>query len=151
MLFRSARSSTRLVPPLVIARQLTRWCSDDSYQLLKEALLDRVHDKEATVRMQAVVALAKLQGADADSGDSSSSDDDESDAESNPSSTDSTQKVSHVLVDVLTHDPAACVCSALSTPPLCLPTADPPDTSLAKCAVRLCSTSSPRLRLCRRS
>ncbi|KAL8290386.1 hypothetical protein RQP46_002644 [Phenoliferia psychrophenolica] len=81
---------------------------DDSYQRLKEALLDRVHDKEATVRMQAVVALAKLQGADADSGDSSSSDSDsDGESSSTPSSTDDSPKVSHVLVDVLTHDPAA--------------------------------------------
>jgi condensin complex subunit 3 len=56
-------------------------------------LLERVRDKEATVRMQAVVALAKLQ--DADEPDS---DDEEQDDE--PS-------VSEVLVDVLTHDPAA--------------------------------------------
>ncbi|KAK4049423.1 chromosome condensation complex Condensin, subunit G [Microbotryomycetes sp. JL201] len=66
--------------------------SDDTYQHLKAALLERVHDKESSVRMQAVVALSKLQEADADS------DDEEEDPESN---------VALVLVDVLMHDPAA--------------------------------------------
>ncbi|SGY69030.1 BQ5605_C004g02943 [Microbotryum silenes-dioicae] len=63
---------------------------DDTYQLLKQALLERVRDKESTVRMQAVVALAKLQEADEVDED----DDDE-------------LSVSDVLIDVLTHDPAA--------------------------------------------
>ncbi|KDE08656.1 hypothetical protein MVLG_01115 [Microbotryum lychnidis-dioicae p1A1 Lamole] len=62
---------------------------DDTYQLLKQALLERVRDKESTVRMQAVVALAKLQEAD-----EVDEDDDE-------------LSVSDVLIDVLTHDPAA--------------------------------------------
>ncbi|SCV72496.1 BQ2448_4033 [Microbotryum intermedium] len=62
---------------------------DDTYQLLKQALLERVRDKESTVRMQAVVALAKLQEAD------EADDDDEE------------LRVSDVLIDVLTHDPAA--------------------------------------------
>lgn len=70
--------------------------SDDTYQHLKIALLDRVRDKESTVRMQAVVALAKLQEADLPDSDQDS--DDEEDPESN---------VTQVLIDVLTHDPAA--------------------------------------------
>ncbi|KAK4702820.1 condensin complex subunit 3, partial [Phenoliferia sp. Uapishka_3] len=82
----------------------------DSYQLLKDALLERVRDKEANVRMQAVVALSKLQGDD--DADSSSSSDDDSDAESTPSSSGDGQKVASVLADVLTHDPAAFVSSS---------------------------------------
>lgn len=66
-------------------------CSDDSYQQLKDALLERVRDKEATVRMQAVVALSKLQQAD---DDEAAADDEEE------------TSVTAVLVDVLTHDPA---------------------------------------------
>lgn len=67
--------------------------SDDTYQHLKTALLERVHDKEATVRMQAVVALAKLQEAD-------EPDEDEEEDEDELT-------VTQVLIDVLTHDPAA--------------------------------------------
>jgi condensin complex subunit 3 len=54
-----------------------------------------VHDKEATVRMQAVVALAKLQEAD-------EPDEDEDEDEDELT-------VTQVLIDVLTHDPAAYV------------------------------------------
>ncbi|KAK4056299.1 chromosome condensation complex Condensin, subunit G [Microbotryomycetes sp. JL221] len=67
---------------------------DDTYQHLKAALLERVHDKESSVRMQAVVALSKLQEADeADSDDEDSNDPD--------------QNVTMMLMDVLLHDPAA--------------------------------------------
>lgn len=67
--------------------------SDETYQALKTALLDRVRDKESTVRMQAVVALSKLQEAD-----EPDEDDDDEDPE---------QNVTQVLMDVLMHDPAA--------------------------------------------
>jgi condensin complex subunit 3 len=62
---------------------------------LKGALLERVRDKESTVRMQAVVALSKLQTAD----DEEESDDDDTEVEAT--------RVADVLIDVLTHDPAA--------------------------------------------
>ncbi len=58
-----------------------------------------MRDKEATVRMQAVVALSKLQQADEDA---EPEDDEES--------------VTAVLVDVLTHDPAAYAQSPATNP-----------------------------------
>lgn len=79
-------------------------CSDDSYRHLKGALLERVRDKESTVRMQAVVALSKLQSADDD--EESDDDDDEGEA----------TRVSEVLIDVLTHDSAAFVPPLLPSP-----------------------------------
>lgn len=69
--------------------------SDNTYQHLKAALLERVRDKESTVRMQAVVALSKLQEAD-------EPDDDDDEEEDNPE-----HNVTQVLMDVLMHDPAA--------------------------------------------
>ncbi|KAG0045609.1 hypothetical protein BGZ83_009210 [Gryganskiella cystojenkinii] len=42
---------------------------DDLYEQLKSSLMERVKDKEAGVRVQAVFALSKLQGGDEESGD----------------------------------------------------------------------------------
>ncbi|GAA5893397.1 hypothetical protein JCM5296_004865 [Sporobolomyces johnsonii] len=67
---------------------------DDSYQHLKSALLERVRDKEASVRQHAVVALSKLQDADEDP-DSDNEDDG------------AAVNVTEVLIDVLNHDAAA--------------------------------------------
>lgn len=72
------------------SRLPVRHCSDDSFQHLKNALLERVKDKESSVRLQAVVALSKLQEADEDEED----EDDE-------------KSVSEVLIDILNHDSAA--------------------------------------------
>lgn len=36
-------------------------CSDDLYADLRSSLLERVQDKEASIRTQAVIALSKLQ------------------------------------------------------------------------------------------
>lgn len=46
--------------------------SDDLFETLKTSLLERVNDKESNVRVQAIVALAKLQqaaGEDEDAAD----------------------------------------------------------------------------------
>lgn len=72
--------------------------SDDAYKSLKRSLLDRVNDKESTVRMQAVVALSKLQDADA----AGESDDDDSEDEDE----EEILGVAELLIDVLSHDPA---------------------------------------------
>lgn len=36
-------------------------CSDDIYESLRDSLLERAQDKETFVRLQAAIALAKLQ------------------------------------------------------------------------------------------
>ncbi|KAF9348848.1 hypothetical protein BGX34_002209 [Mortierella sp. NVP85] len=61
---------------------------DDLYTELKDSLMERVRDKEAAVRTQAVFALSKLQG----------DEDDEGDTEDN---------VVQKLVDLMQHDPSA--------------------------------------------
>lgn len=66
--------------------------SEDIYALLRSALLDRIHDKEPSIRAQAVIALSKLSGAE-DPADV---------AEGEPT-------VTEVLIDTLAHDPAAYV------------------------------------------
>jgi condensin complex subunit 3 len=55
-----------------------------------------VRDKESSVRLQAVVALSKLQEADEDDEDEDS---DEEDGEK--------KSVSEVLIDIMNHDSAA--------------------------------------------
>lgn len=65
-----------------------------------------MNDKESTVRMQAVVALSKLQDADA----AEESDDDDSEDEDEGQNL----SVAEVLIDVLSHDPAPCVLSSVS-------------------------------------
>lgn len=87
------------------SRQLNRLlpCSDESYKTLKAALLERVRDKEASVRQHAVVALSKLQDADEDVEDSDSEEDDSDGGVAK----DAKRSVTEVLVDVLNHDPAA--------------------------------------------
>lgn len=83
--------------------------SDDLYTRLKTALFERVHDKESMVRMQAVVALAKLQ-TNADGDDEKEKDDDSSSSSLSEEEDDSSEeRVADVLVDVMTHDSAACV------------------------------------------
>ncbi|KAG8963687.1 hypothetical protein FRC00_005396 [Tulasnella sp. 408] len=61
---------------------------EDLYLALRSALLERIRDKETPVRVQAVIALAKLQG-------------------DNPEEMEEEeQSVSEVLVDVLQYDPS---------------------------------------------
>ncbi|KAG0004974.1 hypothetical protein BGZ80_010262 [Entomortierella chlamydospora] len=64
---------------------------DDLYTQLKESLMERVRDKEAAVRVQAVFALTKLQGGD-DEGEDGNNDDD---------------SVVQKLLDLMQHDPSA--------------------------------------------
>lgn len=63
--------------------------SEDLYGALREGLLDRVRDKEAHIRSQAIVALSKLCAEE-------TADDIDDDQE----------VVSSVLLDALTHDPS---------------------------------------------
>lgn len=62
--------------------------SDELFVMLRECLLERSRDKESAVRVQAALALAKLQSAD---------DEEVEDEES----------IAQVLLDLLRYDPAA--------------------------------------------
>ncbi|KAG2178793.1 hypothetical protein INT43_001639 [Umbelopsis isabellina] len=62
---------------------------EDLYQKLKKCLFERVRDKEASVRIQAVTALSRLQNAD----------DEEDEADG--------RTVSEKLIDIMQHDPSA--------------------------------------------
>jgi condensin complex subunit 3 len=64
--------------------------SEDLYILLRKSLLERANDKEAAVRVQAALGLAKLQSGE-----------DEDDLEEGQ------VPLSEVLLDLLRHDPAA--------------------------------------------
>ena len=64
--------------------------SDDIYTLLRASLIERINDKESTVRIQAVIALSKLSGTE----DPEDLDDGEPD-------------VIEVLMELLQFDPAA--------------------------------------------
>jgi hypothetical protein len=65
--------------------------SDDIYEMLRSSLLERAQDKETFVRLQAVIALAKLQRGE-----------DEQNEEREV-------YLSDILIDMLQHDPAPCV------------------------------------------
>jgi condensin complex subunit 3 len=64
--------------------------SEEIYTDLRAALLDRINDKEAPVRVQAVIALSKLSG-----------------SEEPTEVEDGEQSVADVLVDILAHDQSA--------------------------------------------
>ncbi|PMD37455.1 condensin subunit Cnd3 [Hyaloscypha variabilis F] len=68
---------------------------DDLFQLLRHGLLKRIHDKEAMVRVQAVLGLGRLAGNEADE-EADDSDDDDSGA-----------GLLDKLLDVLQNDPSA--------------------------------------------
>jgi condensin complex subunit 3 len=68
---------------------------DDLFQLLRHGLLKRIHDKEAMVRVQAVLGLGRLAGNEAD-GEAEDSDDEDSSA-----------GLLGRLLDVLQNDPSA--------------------------------------------
>ncbi len=68
---------------------------DDLFQLLRHGLLKRIHDKEAMVRVQAVLGLGRLAGNEVD-GEAADSDDDDSGA-----------GLLDRLLDVLQNDPSA--------------------------------------------
>jgi condensin complex subunit 3 len=78
---------------------MTSIVSEDMYNSLRVALLERVRDKEPFVRVQAVAALAKICG----------SEDLEELGEHE-------QTATEVLENLLAHDPSACV-STYAYPP----------------------------------
>ena len=78
--------------PLLAPYPATQVCfSEEVYTLLRTSLLDRIHDKEPPIRIQAVVGLSKLCG---------SEDPDDID--------DGEQTATDFLLEVLSSDPAAC-------------------------------------------
>ncbi|BGP19048.1 hypothetical protein JCM10213_009242 [Rhodosporidiobolus nylandii] len=81
---------------------------DESYHTLKTALLDRVRDKEASVRQHAVVALSKLQDADEGAEDDEEDSDEDSDEEEGAKKEKKDKRsVTEVLVEALGADAAA--------------------------------------------
>ncbi len=68
---------------------------DDLFQLLRHGLLKRIHDKEAMVRVQAVLGLGRLAGNETD-GEAEDSDDDDSGA-----------GLLEKLLEILQNDPSA--------------------------------------------
>lgn len=86
---------------------LNHWCtciqslclsrSEDLYTNLRASLLERVRDKETHARLQAVIALARLQR-----GEEGAEDENE-------------ESLTEVLVDILQFDPAACVHLSIRT------------------------------------
>ena len=73
--------------------------SEDMYDSLRIALMERVRDKESFIRVQAVAALAKICGSE----DLEELEEDE-------------QTATEVLEDLLAHDPSACVLSSPACP-----------------------------------
>ena len=71
---------------------VTYFVSEDIYNTLRTALLERVRDKEPFIRVQAVAALAKICGSE-DLGELAEDE----------------QTATEVLEDLLAHDPSACV------------------------------------------
>jgi condensin complex subunit 3 len=84
--------STQLISHIINSLEAI---DDDLFQLLRHGLLKRIHDKEAMVRVQAVLGLGRLAGNEAD-GEAEDSDDDESGA-----------GLLERLLDVLQNDPSA--------------------------------------------
>ena len=79
---------------------MTLLYSEDVYHILRAALIERIHDKETPIRVQAAVALSKLSGSE-----------DPADAEEDE------HTAIDVLLDTLSCDPAAYV-SLVHSPPL---------------------------------
>ncbi len=84
--------STQLISHIINSLEAI---DDDLFQLLRHGLLKRVHDKEAMVRVQAVLGLGRLAGNEAD-GEAEDSDDDDSGA-----------GLLDRLLDILQNDPSA--------------------------------------------
>ncbi|CAO1628711.1 unnamed protein product [Sympodiomycopsis kandeliae] len=76
---------------------------DDMYQVLLSALLLRTRDKEAAVRVQAIVALAKLQSADDDEAVDQDQDGDETMTQAQG---DDSSNIRKRLLDILRTDPS---------------------------------------------
>ncbi|KAE8447839.1 hypothetical protein EG329_010068 [Mollisiaceae sp. DMI_Dod_QoI] len=83
--------STQLISHIINSLEAI---DDDLFQLLRHGLLKRIHDKEAMVRVQAVLGLGRLAGNEAD-GEAEDSDDD------------SGTGLLERLLDILQNDPSA--------------------------------------------
>ncbi|PVH79560.1 condensin subunit Cnd3 [Cadophora sp. DSE1049] len=84
--------STQLISHIINSLEAI---DDDLFQLLRHGLLKRIHDKEAMVRVQAVLGLGRLAGNEVE-GEAADSDDDESGS-----------GLLERLLDVLQNDPSA--------------------------------------------
>lgn len=84
--------STQLISHIINSLEAI---DDDLFQLLRHGLLKRIHDKEAMVRVQAVLGLGRLAGNEVD-GEAADSDDE-----------DSGSGLLDRLLDVLQNDPSA--------------------------------------------
>ncbi|KAK0117819.1 hypothetical protein ONS95_012144 [Cadophora gregata] len=84
--------STQLISHIINSLEAI---DDDLFQLLRHGLLKRIHDKEAMVRVQAVLGLGRLAGNEVE-GEAADSDDD-----------DSGSGLLGRLLDVLQNDPSA--------------------------------------------
>jgi condensin complex subunit 3 len=85
--------STQLISHIINSLEAIE---DDLFQLLRHGLLKRIHDKEAMVRVQAVLGLGRLAGNEAGGEADDSDDDDESGA-----------GLLDKLLEVLQNDPSA--------------------------------------------
>ena len=83
--------STQLISHIINSLEAI---DDDLFQLLRHGLLKRIHDKEAMVRVQAVLGLGRLAG-------------NEAEAEAEDSDDDSGAGLLDRLLDVLQNDPSA--------------------------------------------
>lgn len=83
--------------------------SDDLYQILLSSLIQRSQDKEAIVRVQAVIALAKLQGGEiGENDDEEDEEDDEDDEDEDEEGDEKRRKKSErILIDTLRFDPSS--------------------------------------------
>lgn len=84
--------STQLISHIINSLEAI---DDDLFQLLRHGLLKRIHDKEAMVRVQAVLGLGRLAGNEAE-GEAEDSDDDDSGA-----------GLLDKLLEILQNDPSA--------------------------------------------
>lgn len=75
---------------------------DDLYETLKNALLIRLKDKEAPVRVQAIIAMAKLQGDEEQEDQQSEQEEEEPDYED-----EDRQDVTSLIIRAMRHDPSA--------------------------------------------
>lgn len=115
----TARVMTTVLPLLTAKEKFVRYRStqlisliinsldsidDDLFQLLRHGLLKRIRDKEAMVRVQAVLGLGRLAGNDADE-----------EADSDDSDGDSGAGLLVKLLEVLQNDPSADVRRSLLT------------------------------------
>ncbi|KAK0545135.1 chromosome condensation complex Condensin, subunit G [Tilletia horrida] len=87
----------RCIQTVVLLIENLASLDDDLYTAIQEALLQRIRDKEANVRAQAIVGLSKMAG-------SEGADEDEDDDLDGGSTA---QEVQELLLDIVQHDPSA--------------------------------------------